>query len=306
MVLKFSKTNCVLFFLFFMRVSIGLAQQVLPIHISELPELKTNKCKALEKQLKTELSRNAKWKSLIANKKMSIAVVDLSHHDMKYAGINGNNMMYAASLPKIAVLYAVIDAIDKGTVKDSPEIRKDLKLMIAKSNNAASTRMIDLVGYEKIESVLRQAGNALYDPGTGGGLWVGKRYAASGRRYPDPIKGLSHAATAYQAANYYYQLVFGRLISFQRSAEMLEILKDPELGHKFVYVLRDIAPNAKLYRKSGSWKNYHSDSVLVWGPERKYILVALIEDPRGEQIVRDLVGPVEKVLKTTHSLDCTK
>ncbi|OBQ56137.1 serine hydrolase [Tamlana sp. s12] len=306
MVLKISKTTYALFLFFFLTVSMSFGQQVLPIKISKLPELKTNKCKALEKNLKAELSRNAKWKSLIANKKMSIAVVDLSHHDMKYAGINGDNMVYAASLPKIAVLYAVMDAIDKGEVKDSPEIRKDLKLMIAKSNNAASTRMIDLVGYKKIEAVLRKAGNSLYDPGTGGGLWVGKRYAAAGKRYPDPIKGLSHAATPYQAANFYYHLVFGKLISFQRSAEMLEILKDPELGHKFVYTLRDIAPNAKLYRKSGSWKNYHSDSVLVWGPERRYILVALIEDPRGEQIVRNLVKPVEKVLKNSKTLNCSK
>ncbi|KAB1067534.1 serine hydrolase [Tamlana haliotis] len=293
-------------FLFFIGVSVVGAQQVLPIKIAKFTELKSNKCKALEKNLKAELSRNAKWKSLIASKKMSIAVVDLSNHDIKYAGVNGNNMVYAASLPKIAVLYAVMDAIDKGSVKDTPDVRKDLKLMIAKSNNAASTRMIDLVGYEKIEEVLRNAGSMLYDPGTGGGLWVGKRYAAAGKRYPDPLKGLSHAATPYQAANFYYHLVFGKLINFERSVEMLDILKDPELGHKFVYTLRDIAPNAKLYRKSGSWKNYHSDSVLVWGPERKYILVALIEDSHGEQIVRKLVEPVEKVLKASENLNCSK
>ncbi|WP_194767380.1 serine hydrolase [Tamlana sp. I1] len=282
------------------------AQNVLPIHKAEVTELSTNKCKALERNLKAELSKNKKWKSLMANKKMAIGLVDLSTHDIKFAGINENNMMYAASLPKIAVLYAVMDAIDKGDVKDTPELRKDLKLMISKSNNAASTRMIDLVGYKRIEKVLRNANSSLYNAGTGGGLWVGKRYAAAGARYPDPIKGLSHAATAYQASNFYYQLVFGKLINFKRSAEMLEILKDPLLGHKFVYTLRDIAPNAKLYRKSGSWKNYHSDSVLVWGPSRRYILIALIEDSKGEQIIRNLVKPVEKVLKMSKSLKCSQ
>ncbi|MBZ0327328.1 MAG: hypothetical protein K8F54_06950, partial [Altibacter sp.] len=55
----------------------------------------------------------------------------------------------------------------------------------------------------------------------------------------------------------------------------------------------------RLFRKSGSWKNYHSDSILVWGkePNRRYILVALIDDPNGENIIRSLVKPVEKVLK---------
>ena len=54
-----------------------------------------------------------------------------------------------------------------------------------------------------------------------------------------------------------------------------------------------------LFRKSGSWRNFHSDSILVWGKDskRRYILVALIEDADGEQIIRNLVKPVEKVIK---------
>jgi len=80
---------------------------------------------------------------------------------------------------------------------------------------------------------------------------------------------------------------------------MLDIMEDPELHHKFVNTLDKIAPNARLFRKSGSWRTYHSDSILVWGEDsnRRYILVALIDDANGEQIIRDLVKPIEKVLK---------
>nr|WP_252723142.1 serine hydrolase [Tamlana agarivorans] len=294
-------------FLFCLLVLTVAAQKPLPIRTTEFKELKSNKCEALEKNLKAELNKNKSWKALIQSKKMSISLVDL--HDINhigFAGVNENNMMYAASLPKIAVLYTVMDAIDKGIVKDTPAVRKDLSLMISKSNNAASTRMIDLVGYKRIEKVLRSTKTTLYDAEQGGGLWVGKRYAAAGARYPDPLKGLSHAATSYQAANLYYHLVFGKLINNQRSAEMLEILKNPQLGHKFVYTLNKVAPNAKLFRKSGSWKNYHSDSVLVWGKDRRYILVALIESSHGEQIIRNLITPVEKVLKKSRMLNCSE
>ncbi len=81
---------------------------------------------------------------------------------------------------------------------------------------------------------------------------------------------------------------------------MLDIMVNPDLHHKFVNTIEKIAPLAKLYRKSGSWKTYHSDSILVWGknPDRRYILVALIDDPNGEQIIRNLVKPIEKILKT--------
>ncbi|MGY8914151.1 MAG: serine hydrolase, partial [Flavobacteriales bacterium] len=39
----------------------------------------------------------------------------------------------------------------------------------------------------------------------------------------------------------------------------------------------------------------------VWGnePNRRYILVALIDDAGGEQIIRDLVKPVERALRNT-------
>ncbi len=257
----------------------------------------------LERMLHNELYKNKAWKALLQNQKMAIGIVDLSDLDhIQYAGINDDNMMYAASLPKIAVLLAAMDAIDKGQLKDSKEIQNDMHLMISKSNNQATTRMIDRVGYEKIEEVLRLPKHKLYDEEVGGGLWVGKRYAAGGRRYPEPMKGLSHAATARQVCSFYYQLAMGNLISEERSQQMLDIMRDPALHHKFVNTLDKIAPNAKLYRKSGSWKNYHADSVLVWGPDRKYIMVALIDNDYGEQIIRDLVIPLEKVMKKSRSL----
>jgi beta-lactamase class A len=189
-----------------------------------------------------------------------------------------------------------MDAIENGELKDTKEVRNDLRLMISKSNNQASTRMIDRLGYDKIEAVLRAPKTMLYDEEAGGGLWVGKRYASGGKRHPEPLKGLSHAATTKQVCSFYYQLVMGNLVSSERSQEMLEVMKDPALHHKFVNVLDVIAPKAKVYRKSGSWKNFHSDSALVWGPDRKYIIVALIDDGYGEQIMRNLVRPLDRVL----------
>lgn len=248
--------------------------------------------------LEEEISKNSEWNSLIKRGDMSVAIVDLSDiNSIRYAGINDTNMMYAASLPKIAVLLTAMVAIEEGSLIETEEVKNDMRLMISKSNNQASTRMIDRVGYEKIESVMRGPQYKLYDEKVGGGLWVGKRYASAGARHPEPLKGLSHAATTRQVCSFYYQLAMGNLINHDRSKQMLEIMKNPELHHKFVNTLDKIAPTADVYRKSGSWKNFHSDSVLVWGPDRSYILVALIDSDHGEKIIRNLVEPVERVLK---------
>ena len=255
--------------------------------------------------LKDEIVRHPVWEKLIESKRMAIGIADLREVEkVHYAGVNDDLMMYAASLPKIAVLLAVHDAIQKGDLEETPELEDDLKEMISHSNNRITTKYIDILGYEKIELSLRDAYHKLYDEEVGGGLWVGKRYASSGERYPDPLTGLSHGATASQAVSFYYQLAFGHLINRERSAKMLEALKDPALKHKFVNTLISVAPDADIYRKSGSWKNFHSDSVLVWGPERRYILVALIDDPSGEQIIRDLVEPMESVLNSYNTSNC--
>ncbi|AUC81379.1 serine hydrolase [Lacinutrix sp. Bg11-31] len=283
---------------------LGFSQTELPLKTTEgINPIADLQNADLQNLLQAEIYKNNTWKSLIQNKKMSVAIVDLTDQcNIKYAGLNDDHMMYAASLPKIAILLAAMDAIDNGELKDTKEVRKDMRLMISKSNNQASTRMIDRVGYDKIEAVLRAPENKLYDEEVGGGLWVGKRYAAGGKRHPEPMKGLSHAATTKQVCSFYYQLAMGNLVNTERSKEMLEIMKNPALHHKFVNTLDKIAPKATVYRKSGSWKNFHADSALVWGPKRKYIIVALIENDLGEQIARNLVIPIEKVLKKSRSL----
>ena len=279
--------------------------QTLPISESNYVSLKQSKCENLERVLKNELSTNPRLKRLIKQKHFALAVVDLNDpNHIKFAGINEYHMMYAASLPKIAILYTVMDAVENNEIPYTPELKKSLKKMIAVSSNKSATEMIDKVGFDRIEQTLRKEGQALYDEAEGGGLWVGKRYAAQGDRRGDPLKNLSHGATAFHTAYFYYQLVYGKLINSKRSAEMLEILRDPKLNHKFIHTLSQIAPKAKFFRKSGSWKQYHSDSVLIWGPDRKYIVVALVESPQGEQIIRNLIKPIENALKSAKNSTC--
>ena len=118
----------------------------------------------------------------------------------------------------------------------------------------------------------------------------------------DPLHNISHGATALQVCRFYYLLAMGKLVSRQRSAQMLEYLIHPEIHHKFVNTLEKIVPDAKIYRKSGTWRNYHSDSALVWGSRwRRYIVVGLVEDPNGEQILRNLIPVAEEVFLSQYS-----
>lgn len=232
---------------------------------------------------------------------MSISIVDLTNvEEARFARLNGDVMMYAASLPKIAILLAAMHKLESGELEETPELIDDLTQMIRVSSNAAATRSIDAVGgLAEIEKILTDPEYGFFDESTGGGLWVGKRYSKSNQRNPDPLQGLSHAATATQVSRFYYLVAEGRLVSRERSAQMLEILADPGINHKFVNSLRKIAPDARLYRKSGSWRQWHSDSVLVWGPERRYIAVCLVDDENGETIIREILPVIDELLINT-------
>ncbi|MDX1476462.1 MAG: serine hydrolase [Saprospiraceae bacterium] len=278
------------------------AQDLLPLDLPgvEVKPLRSLVDTALQNDLFHELSAIPGWSAMIRSKKLAVGLVDLRDpFNARFARVNGNEMMYAASLPKIAILLAAVDAFEKGELMETGRVMQDLHAMIRYSNNQASTRLIDLLGYDKIEEVLTDPRYEFYDEEYGGGLWVGKRYAASGARHPDPIKGLSHAATVSQVCRFYYLMAYGELVNRVRSKQMMEIMTSPALYHKFVHTLKQVAPRAKLYRKSGSWRTYHSDSVMVWGenPNRRYILVALADSPNGEQIIRRVVRVVEKVLE---------
>ena len=253
----------------------------------------------LQARLELALKQHDSWQALIRAGKMSVGLVDLSNPKApRFAQVNGNTMMYGASLPKLMVLLAAFQGFEDGALKETPEVHRDLIEMIRRSDNPAASRMIGRIGLKKIEALASDRRYRFYDPKKGGGIWLGGAYSHGGETNPEPITGLTHTATAYQLCRFYYLLAYGRLISPERSRQMLKILAFPDLPGKFVSVLETTVPPSHLYRKSGEVRGFHADSILVWDPGwRRYILAAMIEDGRGEQILKDLVPVAEQALR---------
>jgi beta-lactamase class A len=253
----------------------------------------------LQTRLDQALKQHGSWQSLICAGKMSVGLVDLSNPQApRLAQVNGDTMLYGASLPKLMVLLAAFQGFADGSLKETPQIHRDLIEMIRRSSNPAAGQVIGQIGLRKIEALASDRRYRFYDPQKGGGIWLGGTYLPGGEVNPEPITDLTHTATAYQICRFYYLLAYGRLISPERSRQMLKILAFPDLPGKFVSVLEKAVPPNHLYRKSGEVRGFHADSILVWDAGwRRYILVALIKDDRGEQILRELVPVAENVLR---------
>jgi beta-lactamase class A len=228
---------------------------------------------------------------------LAVVFVDATELDKpRVADLNGDDMMYAASLPKIAVLLAAFQQIDAGKMELDDETEELMVQMIRHSSNPATTELMRRVGKENIARVLLSVRYRLYDPRHGGGLWVGKDYAKAGLWRRDPLNNLSHGATAMQVARFYYLLETEQLVSPEASRKMKEILSDSALQHKFVSALQRINPAARFFRKSGSWRTFHSDSVLVERGGRRYIAVALANDPKGQEWLAKIIEALDEIV----------
>ncbi len=244
-----------------------------------------------------------KYRPAVKKKQAAFVVVDITDlQHPKVASLNPDVMLYAASLPKIAILLGAFVEIERGTIPYNDAIRAELTRMIRNSSNKAATAVLNRVGIENLAQILQSEKYRLYDPKHNGGLWVGRDYGGSPVWKRDPLNNISHGATAMQAARFYYLAETGRLVSQKYFADLVEIMSKPAIQHKFVKGIRKSKPDAQFLRKSGTWKGFHADSGVIFDLENeyKYIIVALMEHPEGNEGLARFAAVVDRTMDRIH------
>lgn len=243
------------------------------------------------------LLRHMDLDALAAAGRIGVALVDLGRPGApRSAMINGDRMFYAASLPKLAILLGAYEAFATGRLEQTPTLRRELARMIRLSDNASATAVLDRLGFRTVAAILQRPSYRLYAPALGGGLWVGKAYAEDRYWRRDPIASLSHGATPRQAARFFVLLDRGLLVSPEASRQMKGLLGDPGLHHKFVRGLEH-RPGATIYRKSGTWRQFHADAALVLRADARYVAVGLVQSSGGERLLQELILGLEDLVR---------
>ncbi len=262
----------------------------------EYPKLRQTADQRMQAELERTI-REMGLSSAVKRKEINLALVDITDpRNPAMAQVNGDNMMYAVSLPKIGILLGAFARIQEGSMQLTEQTRRDLTRMIRNSSNTAATAMYNAVGPDYLAKVLQSAKYRLYDPEHNGGLWVGKPYAKSAAWKRDPLHNISHGATALQVARFLYLMETGQLVSPELSQEMKQIMGDPAIHHKFVKGLEQNRPGSKVFRKSGSWRSYHADCAVVERDGHKYIAVALANNPRGGDWLSQLIVKMDDIV----------
>jgi beta-lactamase class A len=265
------------------------------IGASPIPDLRRTPDPVLQRRLEGAI-RHLGLSRAVLDRRLAVALVDVTRvHRPRLAAVNGDEMLYAASLPKIGILLGTLVEIERGRMALDNDTRASLTRMIRVSSNEAATEMLRRVGMGRLAAILQSPRFGLYDPRFNGGLWVGKEYGRAAAWRRDPLHQLSHGATAFQTARFYYLLEAGQLVSPALTRVMKEVLSKPGINHKFVKGLSD-RPQCRMLRKSGTWRHWHADSALVEHAGHKYIAVALAADPSGGKWMTRLIRSLDAII----------
>jgi len=255
--------------------------------------------KTLQASLKA-LLKEQRLLTMCRQERLAISVADICDLDNpRYAGVNDHEMMYAASLPKIAVLLTAFEMFEQGKLPKTQQNIDILTAMIRHSSNADASRAIAKCGFANILKTMRYPRYKLYEPGVGG-LWIGKAFSKARVWRRDPLKNTVHGATSNAAARFYFLLERGELVGPQASKEMKAILGNPALNHKFVKGMHTLPGPMKIYRKSGTWSIYQSDSALIKHNGHTFVVAALAESSRGESILQNLIVGIDRMIDKLH------
>lgn len=235
----------------------------------------------------------------VQSHQLSLALIDVTRPaSPRLAMLNGDETMYAASLPKIAILLGAMVEAERGRLAINETTVGAMTNMIRHSSNDDASRVLGWVGGDRLLEILQSDRYRFYDAAGGGGLWVGKGYGKEPAYRRDPLRNLSHGASAFQVARLYYLLAIDALLSPRMNGLMKETLSNPGIHHKFVKGLEGV-PGARIFRKSGTWKDFHADSALVEHGEHRYIMVGIAQHPAaGDWLVR-LAAPLHELVTST-------
>lgn len=178
-----------------------------------------------------------------------------------YMVIN-DQQMASASVIKLYVMAAVLEAIETGAMEDSQEVQSLLNYMITISDNDAWTSLTELLGdgdyylgMERVTSYARSNG------------YTSTEIKLDSKPY--------NFSSVTDTGLFLERILEGTNVSQQASEKMLSLLKAQTVVRK----IPDGVPEGIVTaNKTGELDNIQNDAAIVYAPTGAYVLVIFTED----------------------------
>jgi beta-lactamase class A len=252
---------------------------------------------------------------------LAVTLIDLRAPERpKLAHFNGESKIYPASVVKMFYLAAAHRWMEDGKLKDSPEIRRAMKDMIVDSSNDATGFIVDVLtgtsngaeisgkelqAYgEKREAINRYLKSLEYNNINVNQKTYCEDLYGRERQFWNAGKN-RNMLTTNATARLMTEIALGKMVSPERSLEMMELMKrdyageskDPDdQAHGFTGFALQQINGAKLWSKAGWTSTTRHDAAYVETPEGlRFVLVVYTQKQAKE---RDIIpGIAEIVLK---------
>lgn len=253
-------------------------------------------------------------------KHLSITLIDL--RDAARPGIasfRGNERIYPASVVKMFYLAAVHRALEDRKIQDTPELKRAVKDMIVDSSNEATQYIVDVLtqttgGFELPPKEMEEW---QYKRN-----WVNRWFSSLGytninvnqKTFCEDAYGRESVSrgpkgenrnklTTDATARLLMEIVTGKSVTSERSAQMMELLKrdyarktgdNDDQGRGFTGIALSGLEGARLWSKAGWTSTTRHDAAYIEMPDgAKFVLVTFTTDHANE---REIIPTVARVV----------
>lgn len=246
----------------------------------------------------------------LAATQLSITLIDLRDAARPAsASFRGNERIYPASVVKMFYLAATHRALEDKRIEDTPELRRALKDMIVDSSNEATQYIVDVVthttgGFELPAKEMetwqyqRNVVNRWFSSLGYTNINVNQKTFcedAYGRESVSrgPKGENRNKLTTDATARLLMEIVTGKSVTAERSAQMMDLLKrdylrktgdNDDQGRGFTGIALSGMEGAKLWSKAGWTSTTRHDAAYIELPDgAKFVLVTFTTDHANER-----------------------
>ena len=167
-----------------------------------------------------------------------------------------NKQMQSASLIKLFIMATAYEEIEKETLNKS-EVIDDIRIMINRSDNDAANRMIDRLGFDKINNYISTHG-----------------YTSTQihRKMLQGTENGDNYTSVLDVGKLLEEMYRGRCVSESASQEMIEILKSQTLTSK---IPAGVPSGVQTANKTGELSTVENDAAIVYKEGAPYVVVIM-------------------------------
>ncbi len=205
----------------------------------------------------------------------SVYAKNLSANSIK-VNIN-NKQMQSASLIKLFIMATAYEEIEKGTLNKA-EVIDDIKIMINNSDNDAANRMIDRLGFDKINN------------------YINSHEYTSTQIHRKMLQGTENGdnyTSVLDVGKLLEEMYRGRCVSESASQEMIEILKSQTLTSK---IPAGVPSGVQTANKTGELSTVENDAAIVYKDGAPYVVVIMSNEVSNTAEARNNIKEMSSMI----------